>query len=232
MSRQEQQIEQLEREVEALRAALAEDLSSVAPRESAVARAKMAVRHELNEQWLQRRPQPEPSEAALARTRQAVREALAESGASPGARRWWMSRWAQGAVAAAATIALVVGYLASRDDAPTDPLQLASGDREVVTPTTPEDGEDVAAEVERYVAWLEALAGETTLVADTATTDMLDDRMEAMHVQLAWFTEDLSEEAELVQTLNEIMRDIDELLGEEAAAPQQGNSNVRREALG
>lgn len=234
MNEQQKQMDQIEREAEALRERLAESLSSRVPSEAAIERVRMAVRHELNEQWLREQAQPAPSDLAVGRTKRAVREVLAEAGESRGASRWWMSRRTWG-IAAVAAIALAVGILQFRGAASPEAPQYADHDSGVNTShqvVNPADGEEVAADVEQLIALIENLPDGPTLADDTQGAESLSDRIDTVQVQLASLRDELSEDTEMVQTLHEIMNDIDELLTQEKGVRQQGAGEASREALG
>lgn len=113
------ELDRLEREVEAAMASLSADLR-VEPPEALLSRAKAAVGHELNETWLADQPGVVPSPDTMQRVRTAVHAELERSapadrpapggpgpGAAPGRRRAW--RWTWPALAAAAMIGICVG---------------------------------------------------------------------------------------------------------------------------
>ncbi|HOA73089.1 MAG TPA: hypothetical protein PL151_00835 [Phycisphaerae bacterium] len=99
-------IPDLEKQVDTLIGGLKVELDRPQPNPAVLARVKAAVRHELNERWLDQYPSPQPSRKALHRVRLAVREELARSG--PARRRTSLF---SGGWAAAAMMALCVGLI-------------------------------------------------------------------------------------------------------------------------
>ncbi len=118
----------LEHEIDAMLAPLADRLDEP-PSHAAVARVRDAVRHELDEAWLEGQPQPQPSDAALHRVRTAVHAALSDITGGRGTiipmttRRSGWSRVAGGlsaaAVAAAVGLCAVIIRLAPSPSSPT-----------------------------------------------------------------------------------------------------------------
>lgn len=102
-----EELDRLEREIEAAMRSLPVDFSIEVPA-ALVLRAKAVVRHELNEEWLIGQPAPLPSADAMRRVHEAVRGELTRSAAT--ARRPSWGRMAS-ALAAAAMIAISVGVI-------------------------------------------------------------------------------------------------------------------------
>jgi len=92
--------------------------------------------------------------------------------------------------------------------------------------------EELEADVERYVAWMEEVSGKTILPATDAATALLDEEIDAMQSHLALLPEEIGEDTEALETLNEIMNDIDAMLRDDRGAGQQSAGDLPREALG
>lgn len=98
--------------VETMLAGLADELNAVAPPNAAVLeRVKTAVRHELNEQWFDRQPAPQPAPQALVRVKRAVHRMLLSEANRPGETADSLRMQRRAGLAAAAMIALCLGLI-------------------------------------------------------------------------------------------------------------------------
>ncbi len=232
MNEQREKLKQLEREAEAMRAALSDDLSRVKPSEAAVDRAKAAVRHELNEAWMRDQAQPEPAAEALDRARSAMHVELAGNVATH--RAGWAKGWTWAGLAAAAALALVAGmYLwNSREPDTNDPIADSAQrkDSELVVNAQPE-GEKLEQEILALVTSMEAFSNDGLGVDASSDDGSMEDEIDTVESQLASLPEDLADPMEAVRQLNEIMADIDAML-EDTGARQESAADTVREALG
>ncbi len=192
------ELDKLEREVEAALASLSADLT-LEPAETLVHQVKEAVRHELNAAWLTQQPSPLPSAEALQRVRAAVHRELqepelqlaveAKADHGPPARRFAWSP-AGPLLAAAAIIAICVGvihYLGS-----------------LKPPALPDDPA-TEAKVDLFVEVAEQVFAPNPLTASIiADLDVLEENI--ARGEPVWECE--------MGVLDEIVSEIDELLSE------------------
>lgn len=134
--------EQLEFEIAAMLSEHADDMNRhAAPSPAVVARARSAVRHEINERWFAAQPHPRPCDDVRRAVRNAVGDALRAQAALPSRhtarsqRPAWSPGWA--GLAAAAMIALCgllirqVGYVDAPHASPAEDAIVAATERQV-----------------------------------------------------------------------------------------------------
>jgi len=199
-----EQLDNLEREVEAALASVSDKLS-VVPSEAAVLRVKAAVRHEANEAWLSRQPVPTPASDTIERARVAVRDELQQRQGVMRSSGAWQRGWS--AVAAAAMILLAVGVI-HRAGTLTDPTPDATGDPEL----------------DLFLATAESvLAGDPVMSAILADLDVVEQRI------MSW-----QSAGELdTDSLNDLVDELDDLLAEpDADGNMSRRRNEQRGAIG
>ena len=197
-------LEQLEREVEA-ELGLWSDLLAVEPTSVAIGRVKVALRHELNEQWLGEQPVVEPTLEATSRVRAAIGselERLREAASVEGdgvvssRRRAWIV--AVPALAAAAMIAISIGLVRYGEVGPTTVVPTQTR-----VDTHVEQVVRLAEEhVEAFIALADDVLAEDTFVASV----QLDLGEIEEGVNTVWLSLDSNEES-----LEELSNEIDGL---------------------